>query len=101
MSRSEHRQLQNRLIVLLLHLLKWQFWLALQNNSWRLTIVEQRAQIEDLLEDSPSLKDTFSQKVSTVYQRALVKAELETGLAKTNFPQHVPFPDNEILDPNH
>ena len=49
MSRSEHRQLQNRLIVLLLHLLKWQFQSALQNNSWCLTIVEQRAQIEDLL----------------------------------------------------
>ena len=100
MSRSEHRQLQNRLIMLLLHLLKWQFQSALQNNSWCLTIVEQRAQIEDLLEDSPSLKDTFSQKASTAYQRALVKAELETGLAKTNFPQHCPFSDNEILDPN-
>ena len=100
MSRSEHRQLQNRLIVLLLHLLKWQFRLALQNNSWRLTIVEQRAQIEDLLEDSPSLKDTFSQKVSTAYQRALVKAELETGLVKTNFPQLCPFSEDNILDPN-
>ena len=100
MSRSEYRQLQNRLIVLLLHLLKWQFQPTLQSNSWRLTIVEQRAQIEDLLEDSPSLKDTFSQKASTAYQRALVKAELETSLAKTNFPQHCPFSDNEILDPN-
>ena len=47
-----------------------------QSNSMRLTILEQRAQIEDLLEDSPSRKDTFSQKVSTAYQRALIKAEL-------------------------
>ena len=65
-SRSEHRQLQNRLIVLLLHLLKWQFQPTLQSNSWRLTIVEQRAQIEDLLEE-PQPEDTFPQKVRTAY----------------------------------
>ena len=100
MSRSEHRQLQNPLIVLIFHLLKWQFQPNLQSNSWRLTIVEQCAQIEGLLEDSPSLKDTFPQKVRTAYQRALAKAELETGLAKTNFPQHCPFSENEILGPN-
>ncbi|MFZ8996078.1 MAG: DUF29 domain-containing protein [bacterium] len=86
--------------MLLLHLLKWQFQPTLQNNSWRLTILEQRAQIEDLLEDSPSRKDTFSQKVSTAYQRALIKAELETGLVKSNFLQHCPFPEDNILDPN-
>ena len=86
--------------MLLLHLLKWQFQPTLQNNSWRLTILEQRAQMEDLLEDSPSRKDTFSQKVSTAYQRALIKVELETGLVKSNFPQLCPFSEDNILDPN-
>ena len=86
--------------MLLLHLLKWQFHPTLQNNNWRLTIVEQSAQIEDLLEDSPSRKDTFSQKVSTAYQRALIKAELETGLVKSNFPQLCPFSEDNVLDPN-
>jgi hypothetical protein len=84
----------------LLHLLKWQFQPTLQNKSWCLTILEQRAQIEDLLEDSPSRKDTFSQKVSTAYQRALIKVELETGLVKTNFAQLFPFSEDNILDPN-
>ncbi|MGA0770178.1 MAG: DUF29 family protein, partial [bacterium] len=37
--------------MLLLHLLKWQFQPTLQNNNWCLTILEQRAQMEDLLED--------------------------------------------------
>jgi hypothetical protein len=84
----------------LLHLLKWQFQPYLQSNSWCLTILEQRAEIEDLLEDSSSLKDTFSQKVSTAYQRALIKVELETGLVKTNFAQLFPFSEDNILDPN-
>ena len=56
--------------------------------------------MEDLLEDSPSRKDTFSQKVSTAYQRALIKVELETGLVKTNFAQLFPFSEDNILDPN-
>lgn len=100
MSRSEHRQLQNRLIVLLVHLLKWQYQPTLQGNSWRLTILEQRSQIEDLIHDSPSLKDTFSQKVSVAYARALVKTELEIGLAQSSFPKNCPFCELEILDPN-
>ncbi len=56
--------------------------------------------MEDLLEDSPSRKDTVSQKVSTAYQRALIKVELETGLVKSNFLQHCPFSEYNILDPN-
>ena len=86
--------------MLLLHLLKWQFQPYLQSNSWCLTILEQRAEIEDLLEDSSSLKDTFSQKVSTAYQRALIKVELEMGLVKINFAQLFPFSEDNILDPN-
>jgi hypothetical protein len=53
-----------------------------------------------LLEDSSSLKDTFSQKVSTAYQRALIKVELEMGLVKINFAQLFPFSEDNILDPN-
>ena len=68
--------------------------------DWRLTILEQRSQIEDLIHDSPSLKDTFSQKVSVAYARALVKTELETGLAQSSFPKNCPFCELEILDPN-
>jgi len=35
MGRSEKRELVNRLTVLLLHLLKWQFQPGLRGNSWR------------------------------------------------------------------
>ena len=37
---------------------------------------------------------------STAFQRALIKAELETGLVKSNFLQHCPFSEDNILDPN-
>jgi hypothetical protein len=39
----DHREVRSRLIVLIMHLLKWQFQPELRDRStWRLTIVEQR-----------------------------------------------------------
>ncbi|WP_083884722.1 DUF29 domain-containing protein [Thioflavicoccus mobilis] len=39
MGRSEKRELVNRLVVLLLHLLKWRYQPGLRGNSWRLSMV--------------------------------------------------------------
>lgn len=53
---SEKRELKSRLIVLLMHLLKWEYQSDKRCQSWRSTITEQRICIEGLLEDSPSLQ---------------------------------------------
>jgi hypothetical protein len=42
MGRSERRQLESRLEILIMHLLKWQFQPNLRSRSWQLTIKEQR-----------------------------------------------------------
>ena len=42
MGASERRELINRLAVLIMHLLKWQYQSGLRSRSWKLTIVEQR-----------------------------------------------------------
>lgn len=57
MSATEKRELISRLEILLMHLLKWQFQPAFQSRSWLLTIKEQRLQLEDHLQDNPSLKN--------------------------------------------
>lgn len=59
MGRSEHRSLENRLILLIGHLLKWQFQQDRRGNSWSRTIREQRKGIGKLVKDSPSLKAHF------------------------------------------
>jgi hypothetical protein len=67
MGKSNHRELESRLVVLLAHLLKWEFqlnqledqWREFDGRSWRKTIIEQRVQIERLLEDRPSLSSHF------------------------------------------
>jgi hypothetical protein len=100
MGRSEKRELINRLTVLLLHLLKWQFQPALHGNSWRLTIEEQRYRLEDHLKDNPSLKAQLGQAMRDAYRLALVEAQRETGLARSTFPNEYPYGFDQVMSPD-
>lgn len=88
MGRSEQRELKSRMIVLVMHLLKWQFQPQKNGESWRKTIYEQRKQITLVLEDSPSLKIFLNDNdwLQAVWQYAIKDAVEETGLKKTVFP---------------
>ena len=67
--KSQHRELVSRLKILFAHLLKWQFQSELRSGSWKGTIVEQRHQIEQLLEMSPSLRHQMDRKVPKAYKK--------------------------------
>ncbi|MBG1270026.1 DUF29 domain-containing protein [Nostoc sp. WHI] len=97
MGRSEKRELKNRLIVLLMHLLKWQYQPEKRSESWRSTISEQRICIETLLEDSPSLQPLLVEVFEDCYQKARLKASEETGIKLNFFPQESPFTLEETL----
>ena len=97
MGRSEKRELTNRLIVLVLHLLKWRFQPALRGNSWRLTIRAQRLSLSQHLRDNPSLKSHLEQAMSDAYDRARIEAERETGLAAETFPDVCPFSHEQAM----
>ncbi|EWY38420.1 hypothetical protein N825_13065 [Skermanella stibiiresistens SB22] len=99
MGRSEKRELVNRLVVLLLHLLKWQFQPALRGNSWRLSVEEQRLRLSDHLVDNPSLKSKMEEATDAAYRLALIEAERETGILRRTFPATCPYSASEILDP--
>lgn len=86
MGRTEKRELVNRLTVLLLHLLKWEFQPGLRGNNWRLTIREQRICLKSHLKDNPSLTATLPDLLRDAYEVALIEAERETGLAEATFP---------------
>jgi len=96
MGRTERRELVNRLAVLLLHLLKWEFQPGLRGNSWRLTIEEQRYRLADHIADNPSLKATLPETTANAYRLALVEAERETGLARATFPTACPWTFGQI-----
>jgi hypothetical protein len=56
LGKQEKRELVNRLIVLLMHLLKWEFQPEKRSRSWLATIKIQRLEIIDQIESNPSLK---------------------------------------------
>lgn len=98
MGKSERRALLSRLTVLLAHLLKWQYQPTRQSRSWRNTILVQRLDINELLQDSPSLTHAIDDRIQAAYQKACLLAEEETGIDKQNFPQSCPYSLEQMLD---
>jgi hypothetical protein len=106
MGRSERNELENRLVVLLAHLLKWQFqydrltdrWKEFKGDSWRSTIVEQRDRIARRLDKSPRLKPELSGLIEEAYNDAAGLAAKETAIHMDCFPSVCPYTQEQILD---
>jgi hypothetical protein len=98
MGRSEKRELDSRLTVLLAHLLKWQYQPVRRGNSWRLTIESQRIKFVDVLDDNPSLKPQLDAILAHAYKQARIDAAQETGMDKTVFPGNCPWDFLQLLD---
>ncbi|MDQ3249643.1 MAG: DUF29 domain-containing protein [Chloroflexota bacterium] len=98
MAQRERRELKNRLIVLIMHLLKWQYQSDYHSRSWSNTINTQRGEIESLLEDSPSLQREIPEIIARAYPQARKKAIQETGLLSPVFPAACPYTAEQILD---
>jgi hypothetical protein len=91
------RELKKCLRILLAHLLKWQFQPRRRSRSWAATIAEERDQILDLLEESPSLREHLDEVARSVYPRAVRLVAIETGLSRQRFPANLPYDPSEIL----
>ena len=98
MGKREKRALRSRTVVLLAHLLKYRFQPQHRSSSWNGTIREQRKQLAELLNDSPSLKPRLEDDLQDSYISASLLAAGETGLAETTFPEHCPFSIDQLLD---
>ena len=100
MSRSEKRRLKSNLVVVLLHLLKWQYQAERRSRSWAASIAERRRRIIEALETSPSLKPLLLEVLQKSYTDSLKQAAIETGLSKDIFPVACPYAIAQILDDN-
>ncbi|MDB9512019.1 DUF29 domain-containing protein [Kamptonema animale CS-326] len=100
MGRSERRSLESNLIIVIMHLLKWQFQPELRSRSWKSSIFEHRRRIRNALEDSPSLKPYLEDIFAKCYSNAVESASIETGLPLEVFPQLCPYTSIEVLDSN-
>jgi hypothetical protein len=97
MGGSQRREIKNRLIVLLMHLLKYQYQPEKRLSSWVGTIGEQFYQIESLLEDSPSLQPYYLEIFAQCYSKAVRVASSETKIPVNAFPSDSPFSPQDVI----
>jgi len=100
LGKSQQRALQSALRLVLSHLLKWKYQSERRSHSWQVTITRERLNIDELLEESPSLRRFLNDAewINTTYQRARQEAMVETILSEEKFAIACPFSVNEILD---
>jgi len=101
LAKSQKRELKSRLLVLLEHLLKLKYWKNERDynaRGWKTTIIEQRRQIQILLEDSPSLKSIITDLFEQCYKMARQDTSQKIGLDINTFPDSPPFSLEEALD---
>ena len=98
MGRSERRSLKSNLIVILVHLLKWQFQQERRTGSWEGSIIEHRRRVKEALSESPSLKPYLQSIFAESYTQAVKQAKAETGLPLETFPVQCPYELTEVTD---
>lgn len=96
LGKSERREVSSRLAVIIVHLLKFGFQPEMQTSSWANTLAIQREDLEEMLEDSPSLASRLSELIPRAYRKAVLLASEETGLLRSAFPPDCPFSESEL-----
>ena len=86
MGKRDRRELQSRMIVLVMHLMKWAAQPKLRKTStWLDTISEQRIQIDGVLEQSPSLRSYLIGELPAIFGKAALRAAIQTKLPVETF----------------
>lgn len=101
MGSNDKREIKSRLIVLIMHLLKYEYQPKKKTKSWISTIITQRNELELVLEDSPSLNPFLKENIAECYQKARKNAARETKLPLTTFPLECPFTPEQIMDSDY
>ena len=96
MANRDRRESSSRLLLLLMHLLKWEYQPEARTGSWRRTISEQRRQLREICE-SGVLQNYLRARFEQTYDRARYQASIETELPLERFPSHCPFSLDELL----
>jgi hypothetical protein len=99
MGRSEKKAIKSNLVIVLLHLLKYEFQPKRRSRSWLDSILEHRLRLRDDLQESPSLRGHLEAVFSDAYADARARAMAQTGLSERAFSQTSPYALE--LDPNY
>jgi hypothetical protein len=106
MARKEKHALTSYLRVMMIHLLKWAYQSTRRDrylSSWRASILNSRQEIQDALEDSPSLgsEQNLTAFMQKAYRRAreLAAAEMRLSDREMNrtFPAECPWTFDQFM----
>jgi hypothetical protein len=98
--KSEQREFDRRVAVLVAHLLKWQIPPEQSGKVWGVIIGYQRDAIARRLKRTPSLKTSLNdcEWLAGVWCDAVSQAAQETGLG--DFPESCPWTFDQIMNPD-
>jgi hypothetical protein len=95
----EKKAVQSNLVMVLKHLLKYQFQPRRRSRSWLSSIAEHRRRLRNDLATSPSLRPYAREQFEECYHDGRRQALIETGLAPDALPATPPYSLEQTLDP--
>lgn len=100
LGKQQRQELENRLGILLRHLLKWDYQPERRSKSWKATIREQRRATQKLIRQNLSLKAYLPEAIADAYETGLDLVVRETPLDYPDLPEMCPYDEVQIFDPN-
>lgn len=97
---SQRSELDSRLTVLLMHLLKLTYQNYYPPEGWRNTVREQRRRLQRFLRINHTLRAQLAVFIKDAYEAAREDAAEETHLPLATFPLECPWTVDQILDLN-
>ncbi len=96
--RGDKRSIQSYFIVIIAHLLKWEYQPSMRSGSWISSIENSQCEINAIIKDSPSLKNYKKLAFDQAWERARKIAITDTGLPSNNFPRVCPWSESEVMN---
>ncbi|BBF93224.1 DUF29 domain-containing protein [Blastochloris tepida] len=95
--KSEARELESALRLVLMHLLKWDHQPEKRTRSWTLSIAVHRKFAARALRKNPGLKGVLVEVLADAYETARLEASGETDLDLSVFPEACPYDFDTLM----
>jgi Domain of unknown function DUF29 len=101
LGKRDRKAVRSQLVRMLMHMIKQQVQPERDGSSWRASIVNARLEIQQDIEDSPSLRRDLENQLARIYTRAVNAAIDEMQLPPSKaaqIPRECPYTLAQLLD---
>ena len=96
MAKRDRREVESRLVVLMMHILKWKHQPDQRSGSWRGSIIAQQQELSGAA-DGGVLRNHAESVLERAYRKAVDRAAAETGLPPDAFRAECGYSVDELL----